>query len=301
MNPVREACSIPADYRDLLEGRVYAALATVMPDGRPQSTVVWCDYDGTHVLINTMRGFRKEKNMRATPRVTLLAYEQHNPLRSLEVRGTVVEMTEAGALQHLDGLSLKYIGRAPYFGECVPAELKEREFPVLCRIAPTHIVALNTGSPVDNVNFSKPPRAVPVNCFIPESHLDLVARPIHAVLTTMMPNGQPQASLVWLDYDGEGVRVNTTRERQKGKNMQANPKAAVLIVDPGDLSRWIEVRGDVEITEEQAVEHLDELTRQYTRHEHYYGGIFPAERQAQETRIICRINPRKLTLDAIHK
>ena len=48
----------------------------------------WCGvtYDGTHVLINTMRGFRKEKNMRANPRVTLLAYDQRNPLRSLEVR-----------------------------------------------------------------------------------------------------------------------------------------------------------------------------------------------------------------------
>jgi hypothetical protein len=65
--------------------------------------------DGDCLLINTMRGFRKEKNMRADPRVTLLAYEQRNPLRSLEVRGTVVEMTGAGALEHLDRLSAKYI------------------------------------------------------------------------------------------------------------------------------------------------------------------------------------------------
>ncbi len=61
-----------------------------------------------------MRGFRKEKNMRANPRVTLLAYEQRNLLRSLEVRGIVVEMTEAGALEHLDRLSVKYIGRAAF-------------------------------------------------------------------------------------------------------------------------------------------------------------------------------------------
>ena len=88
MSSITEICAIPADYRDLLEGRIYASLATVMPDGQPQSTVVWCDFDGAHVLINTMRGFRKEKNMRANPRVTLLAYDQRNPLRSLEVRGT---------------------------------------------------------------------------------------------------------------------------------------------------------------------------------------------------------------------
>ena len=301
MSIVRDVCSIPEGYRDLIEGRVYAALSTVQPDGQPQSTVVWCDIDGDHVLINTMRGFRKEKNMRANPRVTLLAYEQRNPLRSLEVRGTVVEMTEVGALEHLDRLSVKYTGRGPYFGACVPAELKERETPVLCRIAPAHIVTLNAGSATNNVNFFKPPRSVPDNGFIPESHLDLLARPLHGVLTTMLPDGQPQSTLVWLDYDGQCLRVNTTRQRQKGKNMQANPKVNLLILDPSDVSRWIEVRGEVEITEEQALEHLDELTRQYTRHDHYYGGIFPVERQMQETRIICRIKPRKITLDAIHK
>ncbi len=301
MHIMSEVHSIPQAYRDLLEARTCAALSTVMPDGHPQSTVVWCDVDGDYILITTIHGFRKEKNMRANPRVTLLAYEQRNPLRSLEVRGIVVEMTEVGALEHLDRLSVKYTGRGPYFGACVPAELKEREIPVLCRIAPTRVVTLNAGSAADNVNFSQPARPVPADGFMPESHLDLVARPLHGVLTTMMPDGQPQSSLVWLDYAGQYLRVNTTRQRQKGKNMQANPKVNLLIIDPGNTSRWIEVRGVVEITEEYALEHLDELTCQYTRHEHYYGGIFPMERQAQETRIICQIRPKKITLDAIHK
>jgi PPOX class probable F420-dependent enzyme len=227
MSIVREVCSIPEDFCDLIEGRTYPVLSTIMPDGQPQSTVVWCDSDGDHVLINTMRGFRKEKNMRANPRVTLLAYEQGNSLRSLEVRGTVIEMTEVGALEHLDRLSVKYVGRGPYFGACVPAELKEREVPVLCRIAPTRVVTLNAGRAADNVNFSKPPRPVPADGFIPKSHLDLVARPLHGVLTTMLPAGQPQSTLVWLDYDGQCLRVNTTRQRQKGKNMQANPRVNV--------------------------------------------------------------------------
>src|SRR5512143_2623208 len=121
MSIVHEVCSISEADRDLLIGRSCAVLSTLMPDSQPQSTVIWCDFDGRHVLINTMRGFRKEKNMRANPRVTLLAYEQCNPLRSLEVRGTVVEMTETGALEHLDRLSVKYVGRGPYFGGCVPA------------------------------------------------------------------------------------------------------------------------------------------------------------------------------------
>jgi len=136
---------------------------------------------------------------------------------------------------------------------------------------------------------------------IPESHLDLLTRPIHGVLTTMMPDGQPQSSLVWCDYDGEYVSVNTTREREKGKNMLANPKVSLLVVDPEDTARFIEIRGEVELVEKGALEHLDEITRQYTNHPHYYGYIYPVEQQAQEMRIICRIHATRITLDAIHK
>ena len=136
---------------------------------------------------------------------------------------------------------------------------------------------------------------------IPDSHKDLLEAPIHAVLTTMMPDGQPQSSLVWCDYDGTYVRVNTTRERQKGKNMITNPKVTLLVIDLHDAGRWLEVRGEVEISEEGALKHLDELTRQYTDKRHYYGGIFPVEQRECETRIICKIIPKKVTLDAIHK
>ena len=136
---------------------------------------------------------------------------------------------------------------------------------------------------------------------IPESHRDLLARPIHGVFTTMMGDGQPQASLVWCDEDGESVRLNTTRERQKGRNMQANPKVSLLIVDPQDTSRYIEIRGNAELVEAGALVHLDQLTRAYTRHPHYYGYVYPVEQQQRETRLICRIHAKKITLDAIHR
>ena len=135
--------SIPDSFLDLVNYPRVAALTTLMPDGSPQTTPVWCDYDGTYVRINTMRGFRKEKNMRANPKVTLLCYDPRQPLRSLEIRGEVVEMTEDGAMEHLDNLTFGYIGKKPYFGACVPAELKEKEIPVLCKILPTHIVTLD--------------------------------------------------------------------------------------------------------------------------------------------------------------
>lgn len=136
---------------------------------------------------------------------------------------------------------------------------------------------------------------------IPPSHLDLLTRPIHGVLTTMMPDGQPQSSLVWCDYDGECARVNTTLERQKGRNLQKNLKVSLLIVDPENTGRYLELRGTAELIQTDAVSHLDELTRQYTTHPQYYGYIFPREQQDRETRVICRIHALKITLDAIHK
>ncbi len=134
---------IPVSHLDLVHGPRVAALTTLMPDGTPQTTVVWCDFDGVHVRVNTMRGFRKEKNMRLNPKVTLLCYDPRKPLRSLEIRGLVVEMTEEGAMEHLDGLTELYTGKKPYFGTCVPEELKETETPVLCKILPIHVVAMD--------------------------------------------------------------------------------------------------------------------------------------------------------------
>jgi PPOX class probable F420-dependent enzyme len=136
---------------------------------------------------------------------------------------------------------------------------------------------------------------------IPSSHLDLLTRPIHAVLTTMMPDGQPQSSLVWCNFDGECACLNTTLERQKGRNLSANPKATLLVVDPENSARYIEIRGEVELVQIGAVQHLDVLTRQYTRHPGYYGYVFPIDQQEKETRVICRLHARKITLDAIHK
>jgi PPOX class probable F420-dependent enzyme len=135
---------------------------------------------------------------------------------------------------------------------------------------------------------------------VPASHVDLLVRPLCSVLTTVDREGQPQSSLVWADYDGECVRVNTTTERQKGRNLAANPKASLLVVDPENTSRFVQVRGDVELVTDGALEHLDELTRAYTRHPRYYGFVYPAAQQARETRIVCRIHATRVVTDAIH-
>ena len=136
-----EIASIPESHKDLIDGPYWAALTTVMPDGQPQTTPVWCNREGDCVLTNTMRGFRKEKNMRANPRVALLVYDPRDPLRNIEVRGLVVEMTEEGAVEHNDRLAQLYLGNpgARFFGDSVPAEFAATYFPVKVVIAPTHV------------------------------------------------------------------------------------------------------------------------------------------------------------------
>ncbi|MHA2402961.1 MAG: PPOX class F420-dependent oxidoreductase, partial [Candidatus Kariarchaeaceae archaeon] len=135
---------------------------------------------------------------------------------------------------------------------------------------------------------------------IAQSHLNLLTEPIHGVLTTILPDGQPQSSIVWCDYDGDHLLISTTLERQKGKNMLRNSKVSLLVIDPKDAGRWISVRGDVEsISQEKAIELADKLTQMYTTKQHYYGDIFPLTQKRNETRVIVKILPKRVILDAI--
>lgn len=93
---------IPESHRYLIDGPYDVAVTTIMPDGQPQTTPMWCNRESDFVLINTMKGFRKERNMRANPKVALLAYDPRNPPRYIEIRGLVVAMCEAQATAHLD-------------------------------------------------------------------------------------------------------------------------------------------------------------------------------------------------------
>jgi PPOX class probable F420-dependent enzyme len=141
----------------------------------------------------------------------------------------------------------------------------------------------------------------PARQAIPGSHLDLLTRPIVGVLTTLLPDGQPHSALVWVDFDGECARTDTTLERQSGRNMHADRRVSLLLVDPDDTSRFMQIRGDAELVREGALEQLDALTRRYTRHPCYYGHVYPLEQREHETRVIVRIHARRISLDAIHR
>jgi PPOX class probable F420-dependent enzyme len=127
---------IPNKYLDLFNKKAFANLATLMPDGQPQVTPVWCDFDGEHVLINTAKGRQKDRNLRREPRVSLSISDPDNPYRYLEVRGRVVEITEQGADAHIDRMAKKYMGLDTY-PHRAPGEVR-----VLYKIKPEHTTSM---------------------------------------------------------------------------------------------------------------------------------------------------------------
>lgn len=127
---------IPDKYIDLFQRKAFANLATLMPNGQPQVTPVWCDFDGRHVIVNSARGRAKDRNMRREPRVSLALMDPDNPYRYLEVRGRVVEITENGADEHINKMAKKYLDKDVYpFRQ--PGEVR-----VMYRIEPEHITSM---------------------------------------------------------------------------------------------------------------------------------------------------------------
>ena len=119
-------------YRDLLESKGYAHLSTLMPDGSPQVTPVWFDYDGTYLLINTQRGRVKDRNVTRDPRVAVEIMDPGAPYRYVQIRGRVVEMDEVEALTQVHKVSRKYTGQDYQWIE--PGQVR-----VLLKILPEHV------------------------------------------------------------------------------------------------------------------------------------------------------------------
>ncbi len=128
---------IPEDALDLFEKPALAHLATIMPDGTPHVTPVWVDYDGTHILINTVRGRRKERNLRQRPQAGLTIVDPTNPWHWLSIRGHVVVATEEGADEHLKKLAKKYTGNDDTSSFQQPGQVY-----VLYTIVPDRVIAV---------------------------------------------------------------------------------------------------------------------------------------------------------------
>jgi PPOX class probable F420-dependent enzyme len=108
---------LPDDLLALLRQPSSCYLATVMPDGSPHLTQTWVDTDGQHVLINSVDGHQKVRNIRRDPRVAVTVADPGQPARYFWIRGKVLDVTTDGAVDHIEKLSQRYLGGPyPWFG-----------------------------------------------------------------------------------------------------------------------------------------------------------------------------------------
>ncbi len=111
-----------------------------------------------------------------------------------------------------------------------------------------------------------------------------------ANIATVMPDGTPQITPVWVDTDGTHIIFNTAEGRQKTRNLRRDAKVAVSVVDSANAYRWLSVRGRVvEMTHEGADAHIDKMAKKYLNQDTY------PWRSATEQRVIVRILPERIT------
>jgi PPOX class probable F420-dependent enzyme len=109
--------TLPEDLLALLRGASPCFVSTAMPDGSPQLTQTWVDTDGEHVLINTVQGHLKVRNIERDPRVAVAICDPDKPSRYFQVRGRVVDVTTDGAAEHIEKLAQRYLGGPyPWYG-----------------------------------------------------------------------------------------------------------------------------------------------------------------------------------------
>jgi PPOX class probable F420-dependent enzyme len=123
---------------------------------------------------------------------------------------------------------------------------------------------------------------------IPDKYRDLFSKRAFASLGTLMSDGSPQVTPVWVDLEGDLVIVNTAKGRQKDRNMRRDPRVALAIIDPDNPYRYLEIRGRVaEISEEGADAHIDKMAKKYLGADKY------PYRQSGEVRVMFKIRPER--------
>ncbi|MBA4182131.1 MAG: PPOX class F420-dependent oxidoreductase [Anaerolinea sp.] len=127
---------IPESHRDIILGKNFAHVATLMPDGSPQVTPVWIDLDGDTLLFNTAVGRQKDRNLKRNGKVALSVQDQANPYRYIQIRGKVTGFTTDGADAHIDKMAKKYL-RLDIYPNRTPTEQR-----IIYRIQPEHVQAM---------------------------------------------------------------------------------------------------------------------------------------------------------------
>ncbi|HKV25084.1 MAG TPA: PPOX class F420-dependent oxidoreductase [Candidatus Acidoferrum sp.] len=125
---------------------------------------------------------------------------------------------------------------------------------------------------------------------IPDKYADLLEKPAFGNLGTLMKDGSPQVTPVWVDFDGKYVRVNSAAGRVKDKNMRRDPRVSIALQDPANPYRYLEIRGRVvEITQSGADDHINKLAKKYLGKD-----VYPF-RQPGEVRVLYKIEPDKIS------
>jgi len=125
---------------------------------------------------------------------------------------------------------------------------------------------------------------------IPEQYLDLFEKQAFGNLGTLMKDGSPQVTPVWVDYDGKYVRFNSAKGRVKDNNIRRDPRVSISLQDPANPYRYLEIRGRVvEVTESGADEHINKLSQKYLGK-----AVYPF-RQPGEVRVTYKIEPAKVS------
>lgn len=121
---------------------------------------------------------------------------------------------------------------------------------------------------------------------LPAGLVKLLSEPNFAFLATLMPDGSPQVTPVWIDTDGSHILINTAEGRQKTRNVRRDPRVALAVTDRANPYTWAAVRGRVvALTHEGADAHIDALAKKYLGQERY------PFRRPGERRVILTIAP----------
>jgi len=125
---------LSARAKELIDGKNFGSVATLMQDGSPQVAPLWIDREGDTIILNTTRGRQRTRNLRRDHRVAITVFVQDNPYSNVSIRGKTVEITEEGAEEHIDKMSMKYLGK-PYPWE----DRTPRDPRILIRVEAEHI------------------------------------------------------------------------------------------------------------------------------------------------------------------
>lgn len=131
---------IPASHLDLIAGPILSVMTTVNPDGKPENTAVWSSWDGTHILINTIKRRRKYRNIENNPHVAITALDPNDPYHWVDVRGVVESIVPDENYANIDAHTRLYTEHDVFYGGYAAEERRGTEERVILKIKPERVL-----------------------------------------------------------------------------------------------------------------------------------------------------------------